>query len=110
MPKYSLGLDYGTLSGRALLIDAVTGDEVSTSVFDYPRGVMDEALPDGHEARYRFRTAASTGLHRRVSDDDTGCAEASACGRRRRRGSGRRLHSVHGAAREGGRNASVHAG
>jgi len=47
MSKYALGIDYGTLSGRALLVNAETGDEAAASVFDYPHAVMDETLPDG---------------------------------------------------------------
>lgn len=47
MSKYAIGVDYGTLSGRALLIDLETGAELATSVYDYPHGVMDETLPDG---------------------------------------------------------------
>jgi L-ribulokinase len=42
---YTIGIDYGTLSGRALLVDARTGEEVATSVCDYPHGVIDETLP-----------------------------------------------------------------
>lgn len=45
--KYTIGLDYGTLSVRALLLELDTGREVAESVFTYPHGVMDEALPDG---------------------------------------------------------------
>ncbi|MEZ0327786.1 MAG: ribulokinase [Fimbriimonas sp.] len=38
MAKYSLGLDYGTNSVRALLVNVGTGEEVATSVFDFPSG------------------------------------------------------------------------
>ncbi len=47
MAKYSLGLDFGTLSGRALLVNVETGEELATAVMDFPHGVMDEALPCG---------------------------------------------------------------
>jgi L-ribulokinase len=38
MSRLALGLDYGTNSVRALIIDADTGEEVGTGVFDYPSG------------------------------------------------------------------------
>jgi L-ribulokinase len=48
MPKkYSIGVDYGTQSGRAVLVEAATGKEVATAVKVYTHGVMDEYLPDG---------------------------------------------------------------
>jgi L-ribulokinase len=43
--KYSIGIDFGTESGRAVLVDVVDGREVATSVHHYANGVIDEYLP-----------------------------------------------------------------
>ena len=47
MAKYSMGIDFGTLSGRAVIVDVNTGEEIVTSVAEYKHGVMSEALPCG---------------------------------------------------------------
>jgi L-ribulokinase len=43
--KYAIGVDYGTESGRAVLVDVATGEEVATTVHAYADGVIDETLP-----------------------------------------------------------------
>src|SRR5690242_12925812 len=45
--RYVVGVDYGTLSGRALVVRVGDGAEMGTAVYEYPRGVMEAALPDG---------------------------------------------------------------
>ncbi len=47
MSKYTIGVDFGTLSGRAVIVDVNTGEEVATSAYNYPHGVMDKTLPSG---------------------------------------------------------------
>jgi len=44
--KYTIGVDFGTLSGRALLVRVSDGAEVATAVSDYSNAVIDERLPD----------------------------------------------------------------
>ena len=44
---YVIGLDYGTLSARALAVDVRTGAVMADASCDYAHGVMDAALPDG---------------------------------------------------------------
>jgi len=41
MTKYSIGVDYGTLSARALLIDLTDGSEVAVSEFKYPHAILE---------------------------------------------------------------------
>lgn len=47
MKKYSIGVDFGSLSGRAVLVETDTGKEVAASTYEYPHAVMYECLPDG---------------------------------------------------------------
>ncbi|WP_410514427.1 ribulokinase [Paenibacillus sp. BR2-3] len=43
--KYAIGVDYGTQSGRAVLVDLADGTEVADHVTPYPHHVIDETLP-----------------------------------------------------------------
>ena len=43
--KYAIGVDFGTESGRAVLVDVTHGQEVATAIYKYSHGVIDEGLP-----------------------------------------------------------------
>ncbi len=45
MAHFALGIDFGTLSARAVLVDVATGDVVASAVHAYPHKVIDERLP-----------------------------------------------------------------
>lgn len=42
--RYTIGVDYGTLSGRAVVVRVSDGKEMASAVFEYPNAVMDEKL------------------------------------------------------------------
>lgn len=44
-PKYTIGVDYGTESGRAVLVNLLNGDEIAEHVTPYRHRVIDEMLP-----------------------------------------------------------------
>lgn len=47
MEKYVIGMDYGTLSGRAVLAGCADGRILASAQKRYRHGVMDTCLPDG---------------------------------------------------------------
>jgi L-ribulokinase len=42
---YVVGVDFGTLSGRAVVVDARDGAELGSAVHPYPHGVIERVLP-----------------------------------------------------------------
>lgn len=45
--KFALGIDYGTESGRVVVIRVRDGEEIASVIVPYPDGVIDEKLPGG---------------------------------------------------------------
>ena len=45
-----VGVDYGTLSGRAVVVRVSDGAELGSAVHEYPHAVMDHALTAGPSA------------------------------------------------------------
>ena len=43
--NFVIGVDYGTLSGRAVVVRVRDGKELGSGVFDYPHAVVSDALP-----------------------------------------------------------------
>ncbi|MEG0693590.1 MAG: ribulokinase [Oscillospiraceae bacterium] len=54
MTKFTIGIDYGTLSGRAVLVNIATGEELASFVYEYPHGVMDKTLPSGKKLPHDY--------------------------------------------------------
>ena len=52
--KYTIGVDFGTLSARAVALELATGKEVAEAVFEYPHAVMDMELPSGKKLPPQF--------------------------------------------------------
>ncbi len=51
MAKYTIGVDFGTLSARALVVEVGTGRELASATLNYAHGVMDEYLPTGERLK-----------------------------------------------------------
>lgn len=45
--KYTIGVDFGTLSGRAVVVRVDDGAELASAVHDYEHGVLSQSLPVG---------------------------------------------------------------
>jgi len=47
MGRYAIGMDFGTESARAVLVDTANGRQLATAVEPYAHGVIDRTLPGG---------------------------------------------------------------
>jgi L-ribulokinase len=47
--RFAIGVDFGTESGRSVLVDVADGHELATAVYRYRNGVIDEYLPAPHD-------------------------------------------------------------
>ncbi|SFP84241.1 FGGY family carbohydrate kinase [Salibacterium halotolerans] len=45
MGQYTIGIDFGTLSGRAVVMDTRNGTKLAAAAADYPHAVLDDELP-----------------------------------------------------------------
>ncbi|CUR58375.1 L-ribulokinase [metagenome] len=45
--RYVVGVDFGTLSGRALVVRVADGAELASASHKYRHGILDQALPNG---------------------------------------------------------------
>ena len=52
--RYVIGIDFGTLSGRCVLLDGRSGKQVAETVCEYPHGVMSERMPNGAKLPPRY--------------------------------------------------------
>lgn len=43
--KYAIGVDFGSESGRAVLVNVATGAKIAAAVHAYANGVIDKQLP-----------------------------------------------------------------
>ncbi|GAA4245493.1 ribulokinase [Dactylosporangium darangshiense] len=50
MTQYVVGVDFGTLSGRAVVVRVADGEEVGTAVHEYRHGAVERTLPATGEA------------------------------------------------------------
>ena len=107
-----VGVDFGTLSGRAVVVRVDDGAELGTAVHEYPHGVLDRRAARRRRARCRptgrcrSRPTTSTCSRDGRAEGAGGAAASPPDDVDRHR---HRLHRLHGAAHAGRRHPAVRA-
>ncbi|OGJ92181.1 MAG: ribulokinase [Candidatus Raymondbacteria bacterium RifOxyA12_full_50_37] len=69
MKSFTIGIDYGTNSVRAIVVDCETGNEIASSVFNYPTGRQGIILdPRDHNLARQNPVDYLKGLEKTVTD------------------------------------------
>jgi hypothetical protein len=98
--NYALGVDFGTESGRAVLVDVRTGEELASSVYLYANGVIDDVLPSsGVRLPPEWALQDSADYLHTLTHTVSGCSPPGRCRGARSRRHRHRLHSLLHAAR-----------
>ena len=92
---YVVGVDFGTLSGRAVVVRVSDGKELADAVIEYPHAVLENSMPDGTalppdwalQVPDDYREVLRTAVPKALAEADVGAG--------RRRGHRHRLHRVH---------------
>ena len=75
--RYTVGIDFGTESGRAVLVDCDDGRELATAVYPYRNGVVDQHLPppDDDVGEPYHEVEVTTGERRRLGSTNSSIAQ-----------------------------------
>lgn len=79
LDKYVIGVDYGTDSCRALILNAYSGEEIGSSVKNYPRW-MEGKYCDSLKDRYRQHPLDYTGVLEYIVNDALSACPADVAG------------------------------
>ena len=108
--QYVVGVDFGTLSGRAVVVRVADGAELGTGVHDYPHGVLERGAARRRPTlAARLGAAGARGLPRGAAARGAGRGRRRRDRPRRRRRHRHRLHRLHDGADARRRHPAVRA-
>ena len=79
MDKYTIGIDYGTDSVRAIIVNAANGEEVANAVFEYPRWKAGKyCVPSKNQFRHHpldYQEGLESSIRKALQEAPSGVAE-----------------------------------